>query len=178
MKYDYFLYKKFLTPKEIKQILTAFNKHTLTDFVDDPDPNAIKTARVRITRYMYVKKILKNVIELIHDTNNKYFGFNLPRKNDYSVVHLNEYLPNDFVGYDWHMDDSKNFSEDFKLTVLINLSKQYTGGEFKLFSCPKINFFDPGDVLIFKSFLTHKVEKITSGERKTLTFWMEGPCFK
>ncbi len=178
MKYDYFFIKKFLTSKEVKQILTVFNKHTLSGFVDNPDPSAIKTAKVDITRYMHLKEILKNTVELIHDTNNKYFGFDLPKKNNYSVVHLNKYLPNNSVGYNWHIDDSKTYAEDFKLTVLINLSKKYTGGELKLFNCPEINFSDLGDVLVFKFFLPHKVEKITSGERKTLTFWMEGPSFK
>ena len=178
MKYDYFLEKKFFTSKEVKQILNEFNKCALPNFFDNPDPNATKTAKVKISRYLHLKKLLKNVVELTHDVNNKYFGFNIPKKNDYSVIHLNEYISNNNVGYDWHTDVSRDFAEDFKLTVLINLSKQYTGGNFKLFKCSDINFFDTGDVLIFKSFLSHKVEKITSGERKTLTFWMEGPCFK
>ena len=178
MKCDYFLEKKFLTPKEVKQILNKFNKCALPNFFDNPDPNATKTAKVRISIYLHLKKLLKNVIELTHDVNNKYFGFNIPEKNGYSVVHLNEYKSNNYVGYDWHMDMSSDLAQDFKLTVLINLSKQYKGGDFRLFKCPDINFFDTGDVLIFKSFIPHKVDKIISGERKTLTFWMEGPLFK
>jgi predicted 2-oxoglutarate/Fe(II)-dependent dioxygenase YbiX len=52
-------------------------------------------------------------------------------------------------------------------------------GSFILEGYGKLDFFfEPGDILVFKSFYLHKVDKIISGERKTLSIWMEGPCLK
>jgi predicted 2-oxoglutarate/Fe(II)-dependent dioxygenase YbiX len=178
MKFDYFLHKKYLTLENVNQISKTADKYENPYLTDYPDGKAVKTAKVKIINYRYLKDSLTDLVDVVRHTNNKHFGYNLYNTDDCRALHLNEYLPEDAVGYDWHTDGDKNHAQDIKLTVLVNLSKKYTGGEFKLFSCPKINFFDTGDVLIFKSFVPHKVEKITSGKRKTLTLWMDGPCFK
>ncbi len=61
----------------------------------------------------------------------------------------------------------------------INLSEnKYQGGDLSIYTCGKIDFSEPGDILIFKSFMSHKVDKLLKGSRKTLSIWMEGPCFK
>ena len=42
-----------------------------------------------------------------------------------------------------------------------------------------INEFNaPGDILILRSYINHLVMPVTSGERKTLALFMEGPLFK
>jgi len=43
------------------------------------------------------------------------------------------------------------------------------------FSIPKFN--KPGDMLMFKSYINHKVSPILSGERRTLTLFFHGPRF-
>lgn len=178
MKYDFYIHKKFLTLENVDQISKAADKYVNPYLTDNPAKKAVKNAKVKVINYRYLKEHLVDLLDVVHFTNNRHFGYDLYNTNDCRALHLNEYLPKDAIGYDWHTDASYNYSQDIKLTVLVNLSKKYTGGELKLFHCPKINFFDAGDVLIFKSFVPHKVEKITSGKRKTLTLWMDGPCFK
>ena len=179
MKFDYYLYKKYLNLKNIKAISKAAKKYANPNLKDNKAKNAIKTSRVKIVEYRYTKKHLEALVDIIDQSNKRYFGFTLYSINDCHGLNLNEYLPNDSVGYDWHLDGDKNHADDVKLTTLVNLStEKYTGGQFKIFSCEDIDFSEPGDVLIFKSFMPHKVEKIISGKRTTLTLWMEGPCFK
>jgi PKHD-type hydroxylase len=68
------------------------------------------------------------------------------------------------------------------LTVIINLStKKYTGGDFQIHlngeqSISQIN--ESGNMFMFKSILPHRVLPILSGERKTLTLFLEGPNFR
>ena len=38
-------------------------------------------------------------------------------------------------------------------------------------------FINPGSAILFKSYLHHKVTPVTKGERKSLTYFMEGPAF-
>ena len=65
--------------------------------------------------------------------------------------------------------------------VLINLSdKKYNGGDFLYFQQQEHNiveFKNPGAVLMFKSYLNHKVTPVTSGTRKTLTIFINGPRY-
>ena len=36
----------------------------------------------------------------------------------------------------------------------------------------------PGNALIFKADKQHKVEPVTNGKRKTLSYWVRGPAWK
>jgi PKHD-type hydroxylase len=76
----------------------------------------------------------------------------------------------------------KNDIYDLKYTVLLNVSeKKYTGGEFNImlgdiFKFDTLN--NPGSLIIFPSFLLHKVNPVTSGERKTLVVWKKGKLWQ
>ena len=69
-----------------------------------------------------------------------------------------------------------------KFAILINISdSSYRGGDFKVFNNNEYKVHElntPGNMIMFKSFLNHKVEKVTAGERKTLSFFIKGPSFK
>ena len=98
------------------------------------------------------------------------------------MVNYNIYSSKNKDNYDWHVDGTLNPLIDIKFTILINLSnKPYKGGDFKIFNSteykiPTIN--TPGNMIMFKSFLNHKVEKVTEGERITLDIFVKGPAFK
>ena len=66
--------------------------------------------------------------------------------------------------------------------MVIQLSdpKDYEGGIFEFEdTLPKLeNFQTRGSVLVFPSYLRHRVTKITKGERKSLVNWLEGPRWK
>jgi len=70
---------------------------------------------------------------------------------------------------------------DIKLTCLLNLSEEkYEGGDLFLFKDKevKVEKFVPGSAVVFPSFINHKVNKIISGSRSTLSIWMWGPKFR
>jgi len=109
------------------------------------------------------------------------------KKWKFNVTHSNqsEYLSYDKNGhFSTHMD---TFVEDWeekincrKLTVLVFLNNNFEGGKFYIMNgdnkvYPRQN---PGDVIVFPSFLMHGVEPVTSGIRRTIVTWMVGPYFK
>jgi PKHD-type hydroxylase len=71
---------------------------------------------------------------------------------------------------------------DIKFTSILNLStKPYTGGELTLFLGNEVlvdMLNTPGSLIVFPSFYYHKVSKVTSGERCTLSSWWYGPNWK
>jgi len=88
--------------------------------------------------------------------------------------------------YDWHMDCLfDNAILDRKLTAVVQLSSpdDYEGGLFEMEGCarPSFNvepFLPRGSLLIFPSYLKHRVLPVTKGLRKSLVTWYNGPRFR
>lgn len=87
--------------------------------------------------------------------------------------------------YDWHhdIDWNRNDGLDRKLSITVQLSdpSEYEGGDF---SFSEVQNPDAGQakakgtVLVFPSYLSHAVSPVTSGVRKSLVAWFEGPKWR
>lgn len=96
-------------------------------------------------------------------------------------IQFTEYHANKGGHYDWHIDvnwDGDGF-RDRKLSVTVQLSdpSEYEGGGFEFGECqtPDASSRLRGTVLVFPSYLQHRVLPIISGTRKSLVAWFEGP---
>lgn len=89
--------------------------------------------------------------------------------------------------YDFHMDmtlgskrDEKSHARKLSATVLLN--NDFVGGsfEFNLFkeSEPLSVEMSAGSLIVFPSYLIHRVTEVTSGCRKSLVAWILGPAFR
>ena len=113
---------------------------------------------------------------------NGLFGFNISGIRDH--VQYTVYDNND-SHYDWHSDNDMTDttslnSRKLSLVMLLNDSSEYEGGDFEaeVFKPTKEEFSKKGDLIVFPSFIRHKVHPVTKGTRKTLVAWMEGPRFR
>ena len=88
--------------------------------------------------------------------------------------------------YDWHLDlnDTWN-SSPRKLSAVIQLSdpSEYEGGELIIKfgsddQCTQVASKEKGALIIFPSYMLHKVSPVTSGVRKSLVIWVSGPKFR
>jgi PKHD-type hydroxylase len=95
-----------------------------------------------------------------------------------------EYHGTDSGKYDWHHDINwvNNSGNDRKLSVTVQLSDsdEYEGGNFEFgeVETPPTECRQKGTVLVFPSYLQHRVSPVTSGVRKTLVAWFEGPTWR
>lgn len=89
--------------------------------------------------------------------------------------------------YDWHIDtfvDTPNaFHRKLSLTLQLTDGYEYEGGDFQLNDgqgtvLPRAEIRQKGAVLIFPSFLSHRVTPITKGTRRTIVAWFEGRQFR
>ena len=94
--------------------------------------------------------------------------------------------------YDWHTDadflDGKNSTR--KLSVSILLTEGFEGGDFFIKTGEGIHVFNEeaneeknlnltcGDVLVFPSFLKHKVSPVFKGTRYSIVSWIMGPGWR
>ena len=114
---------------------------------------------------------------------NKESGWNYSLK-EFEPLQYTIYKKDDF--YDWHIDSHNNPYDNGmvrKLSFTICLNEDYEGGSFS-FCSPhpiskktKIETLDKpkkGTMIVFPSYTWHKVDKVTSGVRKTLVGWVVG----
>ena len=114
---------------------------------------------------------------------NKESGWNYSLK-EFEPLQYTIYKKDDF--YDWHIDSHNNPYDNGmvrKLSFTLCLNEDYEGGSFS-FCSPhpiskktKIETLDTpkkGTMIVFPSYTWHKVDKVTSGVRKTLVGWVVG----
>ena len=184
---DYWYWKKFITKDKIKEINNFINNN-FDSYEDAQHPaktvnnESKKTAVVKTIKYKKIKEHVADIVDTMVLTNQRNFGYILHGLNPLSTINLNFYSEGDKGKYDWHTDSSINDISDIKLTGLINVSeKEYEGGDFYIFNNNEIkvnNFSEPGDMILLKSNLHHKVSPVVKGERRTLTIFFEGPKFR
>ena len=84
--------------------------------------------------------------------------------------------------YDWHLDIGPKSINHRKVSVIVQLSNpdDYVGGDLELH--PGSNYFavprGKGTVVVFPSFLLHRVTPLTSGLRRSLVLWAGGEPYK
>ena len=147
---------------------------------------ANKKSKVSVVPWIELKSCLKKFEKFIFDANNDFFNYDIIPISDFHYININEY-DKKYNSYDWHIDSNVYGSmEDLKLTCLLNISTEtYSGGKLHLSGAEDKgediifkNFNKPGYALIFTAYRMHKVESITKGKRKTLSYWAKGPAWR
>ena len=186
---SYWFWKSFFNINEVKKINNFIEKN-FEDFEDikngatDSQGSYKKKSIVKLITLNKLKKIQKinDLISSAHNANNKNFGYILYNPNNSDTFLHNTYSSKDLSKYDYHIDVSESMCFDVKFTLLINLStEKYEGGDFYIFENDeyKVNeLSNPGDVIMFKSYLNHRVSPVTKGTRKSLTYFINGPKFR
>jgi len=122
---------------------------------------------------------------LFHEANRNAFGFDLTMFHE---VQFAEYNAEEEGTYGWHHDttwaSTRLMRRKLSLSIQLSDPDTYEGGCFEFNSkicgeCPQPEkILQRGTVIIFPSFLEHRVTPVTKGTRNSLVCWMEGPYFK
>tara|TARA_B100000131_G_C18120089_1_gene612592 strand:- start:1175 stop:1777 length:603 start_codon:yes stop_codon:yes gene_type:complete len=82
--------------------------------------------------------------------------------------------------YDWHMDIGEGRPSLRKLSFSLILQNAEEGGEMQFNTAPKIQQLaaNPGTLIIFPSYIMHRVAPVTQGERISLVGWVGGDHYR
>jgi len=124
---------------------------------------------------------------IIGELNNKFYNYDL---NGFSDFQYTSYNGAEKGTFEWHMDmhlDSKNLPRGMieprklSLSLLLNDPADFKGGEFQINlgkdSQAKTIEFERGKVVVFPSYIIHRVAPVLEGVRKALVVWVTGPKF-
>lgn len=81
--------------------------------------------------------------------------------------------------YFWHVDTGENFRK-LSITVQMTDPAEYDGGEVEINASGKPEDLpkDKGKMIMFPSYLIHRVKPVTRGARSALVAWSVGPPFR
>lgn len=153
---------------------------------------AITDTNVRRSRLRWLPRndsafytLFCTVNQLFHEANKNAFGFDLDRFHE---VQFTEYHAEDRGAYGWHHDTQwaspKLIRRKLSMVVQLSEHSDYSGGNFEMHPGDCDEVVDPGTirsrgtVLVFPSFLRHRVTPVEAGVRYSLVTWMEGPFFR
>jgi PKHD-type hydroxylase len=123
--------------------------------------------------------VYDKLMDLSIDANNRIWGFNL-----HSIIDLIQYTeyPEGGGHYDWHLDIGPDTINHRKISIVVQLSdpSEYEGGDLEIWSggqfrqIPKMK----GCVVLFPSFLLHRVTPVIKGLRKSMVLWIGGDSYR
>ena len=126
-----------------------------------------------------MKPMYNNLNNFIQAANLNHFGFGNIQITE--NAQFTEYPEGGF--YDWHMDCDVNMAHEppvrkISMTLLLSPESQFEGGDLEISSPGKSAKLKQGHVVIFASFLQHRVAPVTKGVRQSLVMWFGGTPFK
>jgi PKHD-type hydroxylase len=154
----------------------TFGSKSKEDIEKDRVSNVKFHTRSSETAWIFDK--LNFVIQAI---NEQYYNFHL---NGYYQFQYTTYDPNG--RYDWHTDISfgKNYgldAEPRKLSMSLLLNDDFEGGNFEINIGKEEEAntvpMHKGRIVLFPSFMIHRVTPVNKGIRKSLVVWVVGPKF-
>ena len=107
---------------------------------------------------------------------NETWGYNL---TNIEKVQMTKYAVNGH--YNWHIDsfEPNEKNEQRKLSISILLNDDFEGGGLEVQTNTVQSVLkSKGDIVVFPSFLMHKVVPVTKGTRYTAVSWAYGPAFR
>jgi PKHD-type hydroxylase len=181
MKFDYYHLGAQLNFQQINEIVEKLHADANPNLTDNMAPT-VKTADTKLIEWGKAKHYLHNLEQIVKHVNQVAFGFSLYDYTDFDTVNLNEYSESNSGEYKWHNDFPLGNVEENKLTVIVNLSTEYyEGGTLELFQMGPSRVFEietPGSIVVFPSWIYHRVTPVTKGNRRTLSMWISGPSFR
>ncbi|MET0374684.1 MAG: 2OG-Fe(II) oxygenase [Rhizorhabdus sp.] len=142
---------------------------------------AYRTSSIRWLSATNEPMIVNRLMQFVQSSNRTNFGVDIAAPFE---IQFTEYRATNQGHYDWHQDvwleSPRPFARKLSLVVQLASPDDYVGGEFEFFGVqnPGATFAPRGSLLIFPSYLQHRVLPVTEGLRRSLVTWVEGPNWR
>jgi PKHD-type hydroxylase len=193
-KHNYTLWEKGIPTHICDQIIKYGELQKLEGAKVGSNQHAPPRKEIRDSLIKFIKPqwILDWIIEPMLQANQSIYNFNLSNLEE---IQFTKYGPNQF--YSWHIDLNENANEvrnndcrKLSMVVFLTDPKTYEGGELELRDVDAVptatnkksiitnsKFKDQGTMIIFPSYVWHRVKPVTKGTRYSLVGWWRGPLF-
>lgn len=148
---------------------------------DTDDYSDVRKSSIRwITQANDTSWIYDRLAFIVRQINGQFFNFDISgfvEDFQYTV-----YEAENEGHYTWHVDMGKETTSPRKLSLVMQLSdpSEYEGGDLQLLTSAHETIIEKkkGHIVVFPSYVLHRVTPVTKGIRKSLVIWIAGPPFK
>lgn len=172
--------EKVFTPQDCGRVLSL-----RTDMIDGKivDSDA-KESAYRSSQVCWIRPsaetewVFAKALDFIQHVNANCYHMDLAGYTE--PLQVSEYGTGQF--YDWHLDLGNEGHSIRKLSFIVQLSedKTYDGGSVEMLyeRDPKAAPREQGTMIVFPSYLLHRVSEVTRGTRLSLVGWIGGPPYR
>lgn len=187
---DYYWFEKGFSNVEIRNVLRVSKLYEYKEAMiasetetGEKQEDSIRKSQIKWmppeldkTEWIYEK-----LMSFALNANLELWRFDLSTIRD--AIQYTEYDGNEEGGYDWHMDMGRFPYSHRKVSITVQLSDpdDYEGGDLEIWTGGVEPIKAPrqkGAVVVFPSFLMHRVTPVTKGVRKSLVLWVGGNTLK
>jgi PKHD-type hydroxylase len=174
----------FFTDEEVEKILNYVDKIPFSVATLTKDKDTDDSIRKSNIKWIYdnedIRWLFDKMITTVDYANEHFWKFDL--RDIKEAIQYTEY-PEDGGHYVYHIDVGEGeFLNQRKVSVTIQLTDEsdYDGGYLEILrgSEPDVMPKKKGSIVLFPSFLLHRVTPVTRGTRKSLVMWIGGGSFK
>lgn len=194
---QWYWYKDGLSQEEVQKIINLASELPIerattigSDGVakEGNDPDGIRSSMVKwIPQTTQWDWLYQKMIAWAEEANNELWHFDLVSAPE--NIQYTEYYAHENGHYDWHQDigpGEQPSRRKVSITVQLSDAEEYDGGELQITtggdvsndwgaaSCPK----GRGVVVLFPSYMMHRVSEVTKGTRRSLVLWVGGAHYK
>lgn len=179
---EFVYYEGLLLPHEVNRVLEFWEE----DKIEKATVSGGEKYKddLRKSSVMFIDKtkandwIYRKLAELSVVTNSQRYNYDI--LGFQQELQLTRYSKDDF--FEWHLDFGPGSISVRKLSVTVQLSDpdEYEGGDLEfminqnIVKAPR----KKGTVIIFPSFILHRVTPITKGTRQSIVGWVAGPPYR
>jgi PKHD-type hydroxylase len=167
--------------------LGNLNKTSDDDEIDnrEPAPEVRRSDIKFLTPNEHNQWIFERINGVIEILNDRFYNMDL---YGYDSLQYTEYNSEEKGHYGFHMDSAVGGANaigdtrKLSLSMFLNDPSEYKGGKFQFNEGTEKNAIDVpqvrGRMILFPSFMIHRVTPVTKGVRKSLVAWVLGPKFR
>ena len=177
---EWAFYNNVFTEDECKLIKSLFKNYEKAKVVYDNNPETTNSdTRSSLVSWIdhgsETDWIFRRISEFAQDCNYARYDFDITGFSE--PLQLAKYNIDDY--FDWHQDMGSAFSWR-KLSIIVQLSdeSEYEGGQLEFCGNKCKAPSKIGDLVVFPSYVSHRVTPITNGERYSLVGWISGPPYR
>lgn len=182
---NYYWFEGGFNNEELDRIyrgVEALPFHKATVLGDEDVSKEIRSSSIKWIPNNYEWKWLYDkMLELAKIANDEVWGFDLISAPE--LIQYTEYYDTAEGHYDWHQDIGPAQASLRKVSITVQLSdtNDYEGGDLQIWEGGKNILVGPrgaGNVIIFPSYMMHRVTKVTKGTRRSFVLWVGGQHYK
>jgi len=179
---NYYWFNGGFSSEEVYKIVADAKEYSFVKGLVVDEENTDKFRKSNIKWLPFDSKwewVIDRIMSQVTEANDAIWNFDLK-----SIIDNIQYTEYDGNGghYDWHLDIGPGSISHRKISIVVQLSdpEDYVGGDLELKpGCDDLVIpRGKGNVVVFPSFLLHRVVPLTSGNRKSLVLWVGGDHYK